>query len=469
MTATRPTCFRILLPVLCLALLTSVAGGMFMRAPEIPVERLLKNIAAYVKEKPDAPQGYYLAGRVNALAYVLKSGKLRAFERKNRPLPYLDPYQGKPKGGDAPSGDKLRTHVKDAIANYRKAIAIKADSGLYHLGLAYILKEGASEAVRIGPPPGAPAGPKPTAQQVKKWEALIADLDADSVRKRDAAQKALTAALPASAATLAAHADDASAERAARIGTILASAWREQAIAEYLKAFQLASPADSKVRTKPLRGLKSLVSYEAGLTYTSLVQQRGATEAEKKHLAAIQKHVEALRNKPRGPITPIVFSLEARGRLDDLLAPRTRVRFDLDGDGRAQTWPWVKPQTALLVWAPRGADTQITSGRQLFGSVTFWLLPGDGFTAMTLLDDDRDGRLTGGELHGLAGWFDRNSNGRSDPGEVVPIERLGVYALETRPSGSAAGVPWHRSGLILLDGSTRPVYDWTPSPAKGSE
>ncbi|MBT3202234.1 MAG: hypothetical protein HN350_20220, partial [Phycisphaerales bacterium] len=50
----------------------------------------------------------------------------------------------------------------------------------------------------------------------------------------------------------------------------------------------------------------------------------------------------------------------------------TAVRFDLDGDGRAQSWPWVKPTTGILVWDPSGQG-RITSGQQLFGSVTIWM------------------------------------------------------------------------------------------------
>jgi hypothetical protein len=168
---------------------------------------------------------------------------------------------------------------------------------------------------------------------------------------------------------------------------------------------------------------------------------------------------------PPGPVTPIVFSFREHRRLADLIDTGASVAFDLDGTGRPRNWSWVRPDTALLVWDPSGAG-RITSGRQLFGSVTWWLLPGDGYRAMDLLDDDRDGELTGQELRGLAAWFDRNTNGRSEPGEVTPLDKLGVAGLKTTAMSRDGDSPMHRRGLRLSDGRTLPTYDWLARPAR---
>jgi hypothetical protein len=48
------------------------------------------------------------------------------------------------------------------------------------------------------------------------------------------------------------------------------------------------------------------------------------------------------------------------------------------------------------------------------------------------LDDDRDGWLTGNELAGIGVWYDLDSNGHADVGEVVPLEATAVRALSTR-------------------------------------
>jgi hypothetical protein len=438
---------------------------MFMRAPEIPVERLLANTAAYVKEKPSDPQGYYLLGRINALAFALKSDKLRAFQRKTKSLVHLDLYQGRPSKVSALKPEQLKKHVTDSIANFRKAIALKPDSGLYRLGLAYILEQGSQTAYKIGAPPGEKPRPAAKAKQVAQWKALIVKLGDKDSKIRDEAHQQLAAQMPAAAETLMAFAADKNVERQTCVRKLLAGYWTEQAIGEYLRAHDLAIKTDSKIRHRPLRGLMTLVSFESGKAYLRLVDKRGTIKAEAKIVERVKKALKELTDKPRGPVTPIIFSLDAGCAPRDLLADGSAVRFDLDGDGRAQRWPWVKPTTGILVWDPSGRG-RITSGRQLFGSVTFWMFFNDGFHALNVLDDDRNGRLSDSELRGLAVWFDRNSNGRSDRGEVVDIARLGIQAIETKAThtATAAGWPAHHAGLKMKDGTTRPLYDWLPSP-----
>ena len=183
------------------------------------------------------------------------------------------------------------------------------------------------------------------------------------------------------------------------------------------------------------------------------------TEGEKQSLASVQKHIAALDGLRRGPVTPIIFRLDRAMPLDMMLKPDRIVRFDLDGDGTAERRPWVDPDTAILCWDPTRSG-KITSGKQLFGSVTFHLYPGDGYTAMNLLDDNRDGELAGSELPGLALWFDRNSNGVSDPGEVTPIEDTPVKALSVRALTKEGIAPANPFGLKLKDGRTLPTFDW---------
>jgi hypothetical protein len=162
-------------------------------------------------------------------------------------------------------------------------------------------------------------------------------------------------------------------------------------------------------------------------------------------------------------ITPLIFSMEAARPLEDLLDPSRRVRFDLAGDGRPAVWPWLRPGTALLVWDPAGTG-RITSGRQLFGSVTWWVFWGHGYEPLALLDDDGDGWVAGRELAGLAVWRDRDGDGRSDPGEVIPAAQAGIARLAARPDGHYGRILWNPRGLATTDGRLLPTYDWTPTP-----
>src|SRR5262249_44437266 len=161
--------------------------------------------------------------------------------------------------------------------------------------------------------------------------------------------------------------------------------------------------------------------------------------------------LQQLKKIPPGPITPIVFSLGHAAPLSTLLAPQTTVPFDLDGTSLPQHWSWVRPDTGILVWDPKH-EGKITSGRQLFGSVTWWIFFENGYDALDALDDNRDGELSGKELEGLAVWFDRNSNAVSDPGEVVPIEQLGIAAISCRATSEEDGCPANHDGLRMADG-----------------
>ena len=161
-------------------------------------------------------------------------------------------------------------------------------------------------------------------------------------------------------------------------------------------------------------------------------------------------------------MTPILVALQHEAKLSDLLASEISVRFDLAGDGLGRSWPWVKPTTGILVWDPRHTG-KITSGLQLFGSVTWWLFWNNGYEPLAALDNDHNGWLEGAELQGIAVWFDRNGNGVSDSGEVVSLSSLGIKRIAARSAGLADGVPANPAGIQLRDGSSLATFDWTPT------
>jgi hypothetical protein len=163
-----------------------------------------------------------------------------------------------------------------------------------------------------------------------------------------------------------------------------------------------------------------------------------------------------------GPITPIVFSMRPAAHVSELLSNRA-VSFDLNGSGLRQRYQWVRPETALLVWDPERCG-RITSGRQLFGSVTWWMFWDDGYQALSMLDDDRNGWVDGPELDGIAAWFDRDQDGQSDAGEVIPLGELDISALAAQPSGRDGVTLKNVNGLRLRDGRQFPTFDWVATP-----
>ena len=62
--------------------------------------------------------------------------------------------------------------------------------------------------------------------------------------------------------------------------------------------------------------------------------------------------------------------------------------------------------------------------------------------------------------HAAALWQDANGNGVSDPGEIKSLAEWNIIGLSCRSQTHSTGIPFHPSGVILKDGSTRPSYDW---------
>lgn len=196
------------------------------------------------------------------------------------------------------------------------------------------------------------------------------------------------------------------------------------------------------------------LSQEAALRLIDLLDpQEDAAE-----ISELQRRSAQLDNIGRW-ITPIVIPLEDEVEFESLIDPTAAVTFDLDGAGRDSRWRWITPRAAWLVWDPTG-EGRIESGLQLFGSVTFWLFWENGYDALASLDDDGDGQVAGPERQGLALWRDADGDGRSDPGEVRPLEDWGVVALSTARSTHPLGFPYNPEGVILEDGRRRASYDW---------
>ena len=430
-----------------------------------PVDRLLQNTQAYIEEHPEDADGPYMLGRLHLLAASMASGIVPAYPLREgeagERLPTLMEDLGMHMGSAEVIRDAARnteaaerasavadlqkdhkawraayeaanrelveedwqpkdlelqqeavdTHARAALVELSRAIAMDAGAARYHLTLASLLEFYANRAGEVGLPPDAEAAAatQPTRREDEP-EAVVAQ-------------------------------------------------WRLRALAEYAAAFRLSHDADATTGHMPMEGLRSLVSFEAGHRYRSLAGELPDDVADAALMQRMQRQEERLSELPPGPVSPIVFSLTPNRALPDLLGTGSRVMFDLDGDGRAESRPWVKPDTGILVWDPHGTG-RITSGRQLFGNVTWWMFWRDGYAALEALDDDRDGELAGEELLGLAVWFDWDGNAVSDAGEVVPVGDLGIVGLAARVGRVEEGTPMNPQGLRLEGGAVLPTWDW---------
>jgi len=429
----------------------AVAAGKFVSPTYLPVERLIENATAYIQEHPLEADGYYTLGRIHYLAFVNKSFQAAALHEETPPymIPFWwgEDYLYHARNEEAkrlaleefgyastrdvpqekqqefwsrvssiqqkleceqwqppqPTEEQLVSHAGAAQWNFYKAISLDPNNALYYLG------------------------------QASLGEQYLEYL-----------QEKLPAVLPLA------------------VRSILLDGIKQT----YWIAYQLAIDKDLSLKSLPVEGLGGLIGYEAGSAYVRLREAEGPIPPELQgRITGVKANLKTLEALPRGGITPIVFSMEPVSCVADLLAPQKIVRFDLDGDGVVERRPWLKPTTGLLVW-DGDRDGRITSGRELFGSVTWWLFFSNGYRALDLLDDNRDGSLTAGELRGISVWFDRDCDGESDSGEVVSLESLGITAIGTRPTGVDGQMPMHKMGIRLRDGRTLPSYDWIAPPAE---
>jgi hypothetical protein len=241
--------------------------------------------------------------------------------------------------------------------------------------------------------------------------------------------------------------------------TASADQWRAQALAAYRQAYNISLQEDPNhgVGLSPYPP----VAAEAGEGIIRILTRHRLTIPQSLEVARVRLTLKRIEREPQA-VTPIIFPGNGSAPLHTLLAPDKMVAFDLAGDGRSEQWPWVRPNTGILVWDPERTG-RITSGRQLFGSVTWWMFWRDGYEALAALDDDGDGWLEGKELEGLAIWCDRNGNGIADPGEVVPLSQLGITRVAVRPGGRSEGALFNAQGIQRRDGTYLPTYDWIPT------
>jgi hypothetical protein len=443
--------FAWLLAGISLCSFVSRVGGILVSLPDAPVDRLVANGEAYVRENPNDVHGYYTLGRTHYLAFITKAEEVQAgggkvewemardwnrryvdstiktnirhlrirhaqiflsqesgykpfeersqeerVEYRRREAAKIAELESTGWTPSPPSNGVLADHASNAKKNLQKAIAIDPNNALYHLAMASLIE-----------------------QYVEFLRATKCDVTPDEFTD------------------------------------IILDGARE----EYYAAYDFALTKDLKER-RPPEGVENIVSHEAGEGYIRLTDRKSVlSPQEGRKVAAVKQNVKRLKALPPGFITPVIFTPDGSEALTDLVAAGLRVSFDLNGDGQIEKWPWVKPTTGILVWDPDRTG-QITSGRQLFGSVTWWLFFADGYHALDALDDNRDGQLTGSELDGIAVWFDRNSDGHSDEGEVIPLAEFGVTAIATKAGGRDGDSLMNPAGITLRNGSTVPSYDW---------
>lgn len=148
--------------------------------------------------------------------------------------------------------------------------------------------------------------------------------------------------------------------------------------------------------------------------------------------------------------------------------------FDIDNDGFSERVSWARAGDGFLVRDLDG-NGLIETGSEMFGTGTVdssaaQLQPfgEDGFAELALLDSNLDGAITAADtlFSQLRVWIDANLDARTDAGELVTLESLGIVSISLSTFDSDhvaitndASVITRASTVSFANGSTRTIYD----------
>jgi len=394
----------------CIAFRHQVALALWALPPMAPLDRLLANVQRYVQQSPKDAHGHYVLARLHSLAFA-KGEKAYVAARPNKPLKFHDTepfFAERPKGAGVPDRTAL-DHLAKSIRHYRIAVQLKPKEALYWLGLGWVLEQGMKFANKLPAP------------FLEKPEIVSAE------------------------------------------------EWRKQALNAYRQAFRLSFEKEISERRGRLLDEKGLpsgsIAIEAGQAILRLQQGRKLNLEERQELNKVQNVIALIERLPCW-VTPVIFPFPTSHPLSfsDLVSSQSVV-FDLNGDGIKERWQWVTPKACFLVWDGERTG-QVTSGLQLFGSVTWWMFWRNGYEALAALDDDGNGWLEGKELDGIFVWHDRNSNGVSERGEVLPLSHFGIVRISVKATSRIGEILFNPKGIQLLDGTFLPTYDWVSKPVE---
>ena len=152
---------RMLLPCLLAIAVCSPEHlfGMFMRVEtkDVPLERLIANIAEKAQAEPKNPEALHQLARIHAIAYSNKLGDSDPVKTSSDAKPWFGyepphvPFNKVTANDDVNKQKMAKLHLEAAIENYKKALAAKPGDNTIQLGLAWCQDQaGEKEAAITG-------------------------------------------------------------------------------------------------------------------------------------------------------------------------------------------------------------------------------------------------------------------------------------------------------------------------------
>jgi tetratricopeptide (TPR) repeat protein len=276
------------------------ARGMFMnRSVKVPVDRAVANVEKWVKDKPGDAQGYYVLGRLHAMAWAYgpelnlwrpmparpEGAGRRVAGPDEEAAPGADPFNGELPGFGPYDAVQVRRdpkkreiseadagHLRDAVRNYRKAVELDPKSPIFELGLAWLLQETGKAAGQLPLESMDLTAAKATDTERAAYSAAIEKLGDADPQVRTAATETLEKEMPKPLEQLRAvkSTDD---EVKARVERIIRGYFDLQALEHYRKAYDL-SIKDDLAKPGGLMRANAVISSEAGEAILQILTDR---------------------------------------------------------------------------------------------------------------------------------------------------------------------------------------------------
>lgn len=110
----------------------------------LPIDRLMRNTIARLRQNPGDAASYYLLGRLHSYSFTDAT-----VVPENRDLRYVGPVRDS--GASLPPGAK--DHFVESLRNYQKAVDLKPEQPVYHFSLGWMNEQGARFSKDLGLPP----------------------------------------------------------------------------------------------------------------------------------------------------------------------------------------------------------------------------------------------------------------------------------------------------------------------------
>lgn len=172
-------------------------------------------------------------------------------------------------------------------------------------------------------------------------------------------------------------------------------------------------------------------------------------------------------------MSPLVLDFSREDFIRTQALTQSGVEFDLDADGQREQTGWVDGTSAAFLVLDLNANGRVDNGSEMFGEATRMVgkkkLAAEGFAALAQYDHNKDRKIDARDavFGKLQLWFDRNGNGVTDSGELLPLAHKKVSFISLQSEAVARAQALQHTESIPNDVRTVASFQAAGCPAAG--